>query len=296
MKLKKNSLGLGKTADTAGQWKAAVFCAWIAIGMSLGHSHNAFAQSKAAQTAAGAYMMNSIIQQNRTRQELNETKKELRAIREGLGIEAESPPELPKPSLGIVVLVVLVGVLFVGSILRGVLAKMPICGGRQATQRSFLLWLGMPSMFAWMLGFPVLVGHVIGGIGPAISLLWVVGMPVLLLASYAFGGSVYDRRLSCRSPGLGYDRRTSSRSQAVGALAVDQTTDEDFFKSSPSREVVAVKSELADIYIRTPQGRRGGPFTRNQVLKAVSAGKIPGGTLAAKSPDGPWMPIRVKGS
>lgn len=47
-------------------------------------------------------------------------------------------------------------------------------------------------------------------------------------------------------------------------------------------------------WVRTPQGKRGGPFTKEQIAKAIATGKIPADSEAATSPDGPWRRIRAK--
>ena len=63
--------------------RAIICSALLAVG---GSQHEAAAQSNTAKNAAGAAGV-IILQQHKMRQELNETKKELKAIREDLGIE-----------------------------------------------------------------------------------------------------------------------------------------------------------------------------------------------------------------
>jgi hypothetical protein len=48
------------------------------------------------------------------------------------------------------------------------------------------------------------------------------------------------------------------------------------------------------LWVRTPEGKRGGPYTKDQISKAIAAGKLPEGSEAASSPDGPWRKISGK--
>jgi len=48
------------------------------------------------------------------------------------------------------------------------------------------------------------------------------------------------------------------------------------------------------LWVRTPEGKRGGPYTQDQISKAIAAGKVPDGSEAAASPDGPWKKISGK--
>jgi len=78
-------------------WKVVYLGVLMVIAVGLGHQPSAFAQNKAAQTAAGAI----IIQNNQMRQELRETRRELKEIKEGLGIEGvanEEPSSSPTDS------------------------------------------------------------------------------------------------------------------------------------------------------------------------------------------------------
>lgn len=46
------------------------------------------------------------------------------------------------------------------------------------------------------------------------------------------------------------------------------------------------------MWIRTPAGKKGGPFTQQQVRDAYKSGKIPPGSEYATSEDGPWKPLK----
>jgi hypothetical protein len=49
-------------------------------------------------------------------------------------------------------------------------------------------------------------------------------------------------------------------------------------------------------WIRAPDGRQSGPYTKECLARALTAGKLPQGTVAANSPNGPWRPVQVKKS
>ena len=68
-------------------------------------------------------------------------------------------------------------------------------------------------------------------------------------------------------------------------------------KASQGIDVKAARQPSAVIdqyWVRTSEGKRGGPFTKEQITKAIVAGKIPEGSEVASSPDGPWQKIRIK--
>jgi hypothetical protein len=45
------------------------------------------------------------------------------------------------------------------------------------------------------------------------------------------------------------------------------------------------------LWIRTPDGRSGGPYTRDQIKKAIATGKLAANAQAASTPSGPWRSI-----
>jgi hypothetical protein len=47
-------------------------------------------------------------------------------------------------------------------------------------------------------------------------------------------------------------------------------------------------------WIRTPDGKQSGPHTKEQLARAASAGRIPQGTVAADSPNGPWKQVQLR--
>jgi hypothetical protein len=47
-------------------------------------------------------------------------------------------------------------------------------------------------------------------------------------------------------------------------------------------------------WIRTPDGKQSGPHTKEQLAKAAAVGRLPQGTVAANSPNGPWKKVRLQ--
>lgn len=47
-------------------------------------------------------------------------------------------------------------------------------------------------------------------------------------------------------------------------------------------------------WIRTPDGKQSGPHTKEQLAKAAAAGRLPQGTVAANSPNGPWKQVQLR--
>jgi hypothetical protein len=47
-------------------------------------------------------------------------------------------------------------------------------------------------------------------------------------------------------------------------------------------------------WIRTPDGKQSGPHTKEQLAKAAAAGRLPQGTVAADSPNGPWKKVQLR--
>lgn len=120
----------------------------------------AFAQNKARPTAAEAFMLNSTIQQNRTREELRETKNELKAIREEFGVESPSPsrPVLSQPQA---ITIAVLGWIFFGVVTAWLLAQSGKADAyRQAGDaKGFQFALRLRKMFVLLLiQLPLLIG------------------------------------------------------------------------------------------------------------------------------------------
>jgi hypothetical protein len=67
----------------------------------------------------------------------------------------------------------------------------------------------------------------------------------------------------------------------------------------PSSKGAASSTESSSpqrVWVRTPDGKSGGPYTTDQIAKAIAASKIPEGTEVAPSPNGPWKAINFKKS
>jgi len=47
-------------------------------------------------------------------------------------------------------------------------------------------------------------------------------------------------------------------------------------------------------WIRTPDGKQSGPHSKEQLIKAVVAGRVPQGTVTANAPSGPWKQLQLR--
>ncbi len=319
MSFEKDSFGLGRTADTAGQWKATVyFGVLMAIAAGLCQQPSAFAQKNAAQTAAGAI----IIQNNQMRQELRETRRELKEIKEGLGIEEPSSQSSEPLPMG---LAVLAGVILVGGCFVLAVVAAPIAGTRESTQYQYKWFLGIPLMIAVMCGVPLLMAVLPKEqrdqyIGP-LSLALFGGMFAAPVAAHYLGGWAYDRRQSppiiakktmikpVGNEGCWYVRLPNGdvngprEKENIRVMATQGKyppgTQWSNFETGPWDVLVEPKTspeQSTRYWVRTPQGMSGGPYTKEQLSRAIAAGKIPDGSEAASSPDGPWRKIATKRS
>jgi len=59
---------------------------------------------------------------------------------------------------------------------------------------------------------------------------------------------------------------------------------------TPPRSAPASDSE--GWWIRLPSGEQSGPYTKEQLATAAAVGKLPPGTVAANSSDGPWKAVQ----
>jgi len=294
-----------------------------------------WAQDKSVRNAAGAVIVNSTIQQNKIQRELQETKKELEAIREGLGIErpASSDPDTnPAPllvTLPFVVVLCLVGAL--GAYFMALTAVSPLSSHiARGDFEGFRSVYGARWFFyALGLSFGLLfcgcyLGSVIKSIGTGLG----VGM-------VGFIGSVIYATQMIRQPRMRrlFDREQQKLRQsnaarfspmefesshpgahhwlrmlggevrgpcykkdilaaaAKGAYAVG--TQWGLSKDGPWEPLVhAVSTVTTDKYwVRTSQGKRGGPFTKEQIVQAIMAGTLSVDSVVSSSADGPWRSI-----
>jgi hypothetical protein len=310
---------------------ATVFGAMVAVALSVSHGHSAFAQSKGAQTAAGAM----IIQNNQMRQELRETRKELKEIKEGLGIEsAPSANSDDRPSL----LFVILSILAAGAIAIGLAVGL------------YRRWITDLKEFREELeqakgksNFWKVVRVLCSAQGiPAQVLILVLTAKFLTYSmSYSEGRrrvqesveanfdhphfwnarqaveaalAAYDEKYFfdatiwfCGVPALWFTAvllyarwrffSTSARtSKAHSAQSEsDASSHQAVTKSLDSGRLTQAAGAVQDrrLWVRTPTGKVGGPYRADQIAKAVAAGKVPGGSMAASSPDGPWQKIIV---
>jgi hypothetical protein len=355
-------------------WKVVFLDVLMVIAVGLGHQPSAFAQNKAAQTAAGAI----IIQNNQMRQELRETRAELKEIKEGLGIEsAPSGGGEGALPVALAILIAIVGVVvFIGAMLwlvvrwRSDLTAIrtelqsarrsndawqvykALCNGRGIPTQVFVVMFGLISLFFWFESSAGLerldstfnnpdsskaveAHHAYEWECVVGSGLWLSGFT----AAWFYGLFLYANRLVRRSIcAETTDGKVSDEAAAAvvmgGSLAKakpallpcswfvrlpDGTIRGPFekarvmawrgrypsgtqwsnFESGPWEVLVEPKTspeQSTRFWVRTPQGMNGGPYTREQLSKAIAAGKIPDGSEAASSPDGPWRKIAVKRS
>jgi hypothetical protein len=63
---------------------------------------------------------------------------------------------------------------------------------------------------------------------------------------------------------------------------------------APSKRTSAPDGQrnVDQLWVRTPEGKQGGPYSQQQIKKAIAAGQLPTGSKAAASPDGPWTVIK----
>jgi hypothetical protein len=64
--------------------------------------------------------------------------------------------------------------------------------------------------------------------------------------------------------------------------------------SAPPAPMPAPVAASVQWWIRTPDGKQSGPHTKEQLATAAAAGRIPQGTVAANSPNGPWKQVRLQ--
>jgi hypothetical protein len=316
--------GARQVAASCGTSRVARHGVLVVIAVSLVHGPNAFAQNKAAQTAAGAI----IIQNNQLRRELGETKQELREIREGLGIE-KAPAESGDLSLRPVALVASVAmILAVAAISLWAAREAAACSRylRDGDFISFRRSHGLRGMFiALALAFiPVTIPWTITVVSgkklPAAAAIpflfgwmaWGIGVVVFMrrLLQESRVKRLFDAAANLR-PVANHDRcfirlpdgtikgpgeRTNVRILASQGK-YPAGTQWSYFESGPWEELVTAQEAISSpdqFWVRTPQGMTSGPHSKDQLSKAMAVGRIPEGSEAASSPNGPWRKIVAK--
>ncbi len=309
-------------AGRANVGTGAVFGALVAVALSVSLGPSAFAQSKAAQTAAGAM----IIQNNQMRQELRETRKELKEIKDGLGIgaatneDAGSTGLTPESREALTRMAVPLSSLF---LLLLLLPLVLVCRKRfEYAVAGNAEWAGKFAMlYAFVVGTAVLVT------GSLVSLAFVspIGL-ILLLAIPAWGVFAFLRmhhwgnQLVLQYQSATGDLAVTPEGEdlsdwptpgvlmgrgIIPILRPAQSGDQRIGKVLPlcrspldevSLQLKPAPRPSAPLWVKTPDGKRGGPFTQDQIAKAITAGKIPDGSEAAVTPDGPWKKIVAKRS
>ncbi len=221
------------------------------------------------------------------RKELQETKKELRAIREGLGIESPTPPPTPPTEWSYESrLTVLICTFSVLPLVLVLLTKTSLAasGTRKYAQQVFLFVVGFPCAAASLIGGALLQSQYAPDGPPLLTGVGMVGMPVFLFLSYMLGGLAYDKKARQKTV-----QKTAPANKPKASKANASK------KASSVRATVATinESSTEQIYLRTPGGKLGGPYRKEKVAKAIAAGQIPDGSEAATSPDGPWEKITL---
>jgi hypothetical protein len=301
----------------------AVICAAIlsiADVQSNALAQNA-ASSKATQNAAGLIILNGVNQQNAMRKELHETKEELKAIREGLGIERSSEPSESLSAAqealqdwekwnnlkwwgGIVSfwLLLACGSAVYWFLTTSSFSKADKTAVSLAIVRDlsfiiiavtgFFFICVIPSFFGVKPGDPL---HEMATGGSLLGAAAFLGICVKLrlrlsrksdaAALLTKAGAKHWLRLpggEIRGPC--YERDVLA---AVAAGAYAANTEWGVSKTGPWKPLVT-----ADTYwLKTPKGRSGGPYKREQIRMAIKKGQIPQGSEMSQTANGPWVKI-----
>jgi hypothetical protein len=305
------------------QWRYTVVTVGLSLVMVAAHGQVAFSQNNAARNAAG-YM---ILQNNRTQQELRETKQELREIKEGLGIESTSSgdstanPAILALAMG-VLLALIAGVIWglreslscERHIRAGDFTKYRRAYEWRVTFLAFALgfspwftfdprfqWLYMPGLFLTLsIGVvltregrlkkrfdkataqyshsPVKAGERNAKVGQAVNKMALIphqSFVRLPTGEIEGPGEKANIRVLAKQGKYPPGTQWSDTANGPWETLVDE---------------VAVTPVLG-IWIRTPDGRSGGPYTKDQIRKAIATGKLAANAQAASTPSGPWRSI-----
>jgi hypothetical protein len=324
------------TAKCVGVWATVLAAAVLFSGGP--------ALAQQANPLAPVIILNNI-QNRRQEQELRETKRELKAIREGLGIEAPAPE--PKPlspaiavlmALGVAIALALV---FAGlwaqwlrdlSALRSRLANATKAGN---TWAAYCVLCNLKSVAGQMFQ-AALFGLVIIVFSDIIYINapWVTAtdeqrkamndlVPSRLVVAAVIGGLfsvvwfgglyVYAGRL-CSHPRLDVADSLDRDSEPAGSVSSPPAAAQQFFgapqatqikphtsgsrtaRSLPSGRPKTADRLSASLWVKTPDGKQGGPYTKQQIIMAVGSGKIPADSCCSSSPTGPWHKIVINGA
>jgi hypothetical protein len=88
-----------------------------------------------------------------------------------------------------------------------------------------------------------------------------------------------------------YQDEASHKANASLVSPADTNSPDDFTFAQHASSTIA-QANAEKLWVRTPDGKRGGPYSKQQVTRAIAAGKLPTGSEAATSPDGPWKVIK----
>jgi len=329
----------------------------VSVGLSLiilaAHGQPVYSQNNAVRNAAGAI----ILQNNRTQQELRDTKRELREIKEGLGINS-SVPGASSVNPGMLVLAVAfllaISVWMVWALRQTQLVDRHLRAGdfkKYAQSYGFrVFFIAFALAFLPWFALARFQEDFAEGSGlVALALVaWVIlcfGV-VVVLARESRVRNLFDKA-SERLSKTAITQNTQTEKHSVLSLkrrgqqpAVFEASHFDqWFLRFPSGKikgprngedirvfakqgkyppgttwsqqangpwvpVPGVKAAAAPPpapvapavrwWIRTPDGKQSGPHTKEQLAKAEAAGRLPQGTVAANSPNGPWKQVQLR--
>jgi hypothetical protein len=302
------------------------------IAAYLMFSLSAIAQSKPSPDGFGLWMLNSTLQQTKSHQELRETKQELKALREGLGIEGPYS-DAPQTSPAMAILMAIAAIAFVACLLffslktwahKFTKLRQDFFNAKKSGDMWAAYWiLCNPSSIAGQIfqaGLLVLAFLLFGDLvyvyftrpeeqswsvingflpGRLFAAAWVYGIFICL---WFPGLWYYTKRILQASCANGNESTrlvaTSERTDAEGplvSLAQLQAQGSDLVPTAiPPRSKPNTKPRM--FWVRTPQGKRGGPYSKEQIVRAIVAGRIPVGAEIAYLPDGPWRPLAARQS
>jgi hypothetical protein len=292
-----------------------VFCILVA-GPSPLAARLAVAQNKAVQGA----ILNSVQQQNRMREELRETKQELKAIREGLGIEGEttqtSPPDWTPPdpaSVGVVVAgvaLVLLGLTGCGNF------WLFLAFGAVQIVLSLLVATDTRRPETQAVGWAYVA--MLCGVLPSGAAVRDHGTERLTLSSFVTGPRVLLSWLTIlvtTAPFVAWNAMTvqpqsamkyvwyslaAIEGVALGCIGLACVLAVMLLRRRPRAVLEQAAITSADDFNTSATGgvfwaKRGdqirGPVSKDEILRLLRGGKITANDLCANSANGPWLPV-----
>jgi hypothetical protein len=231
--------------------------AWVILSAALlvagGLQRDAFAQGQAAQNAAGAAAV-TIIQQNKTRQELRETRRELTEVREALGV-GKAPSQTTQFDGSEIRAVAIFLIAMAGIFVAYCFLKME-CTAREKVAILLMAVWALTKAFVWLL--------------------------LMIIPAMVFSKQKFVR------PG---DNLYELTAVAVFLLTAGVFLLPWLLRGYPSRAATLPSVANATHWLRLPGGEIRGPCHKRDVEAAASKGVYPVGTLWATSKDGPWEPV-----